>query len=123
MKFRLGFTPCAARELEEQYTWYELQRRGLGDEYFASTNDTLSVIRHPEPLSNRSSKDTAGAGGQIPIRNLLYGLDVGRHCSRYRPWTSESKGVATEPRITLHSTGREDRRRQSNRGVVVAAGY
>lgn len=45
MKLRLRFTPRAVRELEEQYSWYEFQRRGLGDEYFASASSAFDSIR------------------------------------------------------------------------------
>jgi toxin ParE1/3/4 len=42
---KLRFSPRAARELEEQYTWYQVQRRGLGDEYFSSASSTFESIR------------------------------------------------------------------------------
>ncbi|MFN2377227.1 MAG: type II toxin-antitoxin system RelE/ParE family toxin [Candidatus Binatia bacterium] len=48
MTRKLRFSPRAARELEEQYTWYQVQRRGLGDEYFSSASGTFeSILRNP----------------------------------------------------------------------------
>lgn len=45
MKRDLRFTARAARELEEQYSWYDFQRRGLGDEYFASASATFAAVQ------------------------------------------------------------------------------
>jgi toxin ParE1/3/4 len=50
VRLKLRFTPRAARELEEQYTWYEFQRPGLGDEYFANASATFAAIQNNPAL-------------------------------------------------------------------------
>ncbi|MBI5505976.1 MAG: type II toxin-antitoxin system RelE/ParE family toxin [Deltaproteobacteria bacterium] len=45
MILRLRFTERAARDLEKQYLWYELRRRGLGDEFFASAISAFRSIQ------------------------------------------------------------------------------
>lgn len=70
MRLRLRFTPRAARELEEQYTWYQLQRPGLGDEYLANASVTFETIQenpymYPRvrPRIRRASMDRLPYGG------------------------------------------------------------
>ena len=36
--------PAAAADVEEAFSWYELQRRGLGDEFLASVNEALHEV-------------------------------------------------------------------------------
>ncbi|WP_407666984.1 type II toxin-antitoxin system RelE/ParE family toxin [Myxococcus guangdongensis] len=44
MKVRLEFHPDAVAEVESSMDWYEGQRAGLGDEFFAELRQGLQVI-------------------------------------------------------------------------------
>jgi toxin ParE1/3/4 len=42
---RIHFRPEAAGDLTEAYRWYERQRRGLGGEFEAAVEETLSLLK------------------------------------------------------------------------------
>src|SRR5262245_20942034 len=46
MKPRIVFRREAAAELESSWLWYENERRGLGDEFLKSVDDTLARIQN-----------------------------------------------------------------------------
>lgn len=70
MTLRLRFTERAARDLEKQYLWYELRRRGLGDEFFASATLTFhSIQTNPStyPLARPKVR-------RAPLRRFPFGV-------------------------------------------------
>jgi len=41
MTYTLFLTEDAKSDIQESYHWYERQRKGLGDDFFVSLNNTL----------------------------------------------------------------------------------
>ena len=50
MTAKVVFAPEAAVDLNEAYIWYELRRRGLGDEFLSSLEAAVEKVRR-QPLS------------------------------------------------------------------------
>ena len=44
MSFQLVLRPAAKADLSESFTWYEAQRRGLGDEFLVAVERKLAQI-------------------------------------------------------------------------------
>jgi plasmid stabilization system protein ParE len=67
---QLRFTKRATRDLEAQFLWYELQQRGLGDEYFASAAGTFDSIQ-ANPSIYPLVRDPIR---RAPMRRFPYGV-------------------------------------------------
>ena len=64
------FRSAAAADVEEAYRWYESQRIGLGEEFFATLRTALdAVVANPEqfPIVHRNTR-------RALVRRFPYGL-------------------------------------------------